>query len=83
MSCHTWVYKRIDSMSREEINQEIDCVINERLSRAYMSENEEEYANKMVKLTKDSSISPLSYSDAICSFWCLIFSKAALYTTFR
>ena len=61
MSCHTWVYKRIDSMSREEINQEIDCVINERLSRAYMSENEEEYANKMVKLTKDSSISPLSY----------------------
>lgn len=38
MSCHTWVYKRIDSMSREEINQEIDCVINERLSRAYMSE---------------------------------------------
>ena len=65
MSCHTWVYKRIDSMSREEINQEIDCVINERLSRAYMSENEEEYANKMVKLTKDSSISPLSYSDAI------------------
>ncbi len=59
MSCHTWVYKRIDSMSREEINQEIDCVINERLSRAYMSENEDEYANKMVKLTKDSSISPL------------------------
>ncbi len=65
MSCHTWIYKRIDSMSREEINQEIDCVINERLSRAYMSENEDEYANKMVKLTKDSSISPLSYSDAI------------------
>ena len=65
MSCHTWVYKRIDSMSREEINKEIDCVINERLSRAYMSENEDEYANKMVKLTKDSSISPLSYSDAI------------------
>lgn len=65
MSCHTWVYKRIDSMSQEEINQEIDCVINERLSRAYMSENEDEYANKMVKLTKDSSISPLSYSDAI------------------
>ena len=49
MSCHTWVYKRIDSMSREEINQEIDCVINERLSRAYMRENEDEYANKMVK----------------------------------
>ena len=65
MSCHTWVYKRIDSMSREEINQEIDCVINERLSRAYMRENEDEYANKMVKLTKDSSISPLSYSNAI------------------
>ena len=52
MSCHTWVYKRIDSMSMEEINQEIDCVINERLSRAYMSENEDEYANKMRKLNK-------------------------------
>ena len=65
MSCHTWVYKRIDSMSREEINQEIDCVINERLSRAYMRENEDEYANKMVKLTKDSSISPLLFLTAI------------------
>lgn len=65
MGCHTWVYKRIDSMSREEINREIDCVINERLSRAYMVKSEDEYANKLVKLTKDSSISPLSYSDAI------------------
>lgn len=65
MSCHTWVYKRIDSMSREEINREIDCVINERLSRLYMRENEDEYANRMVKLTKDSSIHPLSYNDAI------------------
>lgn len=65
MSCHTWVYKRISSMSQDEINREIDCVIKERSQRFYMSSNEDEYANRMVKLTKDSSVAPMSYTDAI------------------
>lgn len=65
MSCHTWVYKRISSMSKDEINREIDCVINERKQRFYMSSNEDEYANRMVKLTKDSSVAPMSYTDAV------------------
>ena len=65
MSCHTWVYKRINSMSNDEINKEIDCVINERKQRFYMSLNEDEYANRMVKLTKDSSVAPMSYTDAV------------------
>lgn len=65
MSCHTWVYKQINSMSNDEINKEIDCVINERKQRFYMSLNEDEYANRMVKLTKDSSVAPMSYADAV------------------
>lgn len=65
MACHTWVYKRINSMSKDEINREIDCVINERKQRFYMSSNEDEYANRMVKLTKDSSVAPMSYAEAV------------------
>ena len=57
MECHTWVYRRIKSLSHEELTKEIDCVINERKNRLYMRVPAEEYASYMMKIfSRDSSL---------------------------
>lgn len=56
MGCHTWVYKRIKSLSHEELHAEIDSVIKERKSRWYMHCTATKYAERMKKVIRDSSL---------------------------
>ena len=56
MGCHTWVYKRIKSLSQEELHEEIDNVIKERKNRWYMHCTAREYTERMKKMLRDSSL---------------------------
>lgn len=56
MGCHTWVYKRIKSLSQEELHEEIDSVIKERKNRWYMHCTAREYTERMKKMLRDSSL---------------------------
>lgn len=56
MGCHTWVYKRIKSLSHEELCNEIDSVIKERKNRWYMHCTVKEYTERMKKMLRDSSL---------------------------
>lgn len=64
-SCHTFVYKKISNMSKSEIQKEFDCIINERKNRTVMKLNSKEYAKYLMDAINDSSLSNISYNEAI------------------
>lgn len=60
--CHTWIYKKISSITENELIKLIDYAINERLNRSYMICNPQEYAIKLKKIANTSS------GDEICKY---------------
>lgn len=61
-SCHTWIYKKIDAITEDELINFIDSAINERKSRSYMQCDSKEFAIKLKKIANTSS------GDEICKY---------------
>lgn len=53
--CHTWIYKKITSITEEELIKLIDYAISERSNRSYMTCDPQEYAIKLRKIANTSS----------------------------
>lgn len=65
MNNHTLVYKEVNALTKEEFCDEIDIIINERMSRWYMHVNENEYVHKMFKMLADSSVPNMYTRDGL------------------
>lgn len=52
--CHTWIYKKIDALTDDELIQNIDWALKERLNRWYMKCSDHEYALKLKKIANTS-----------------------------
>lgn len=52
--CHTWIYKKIDALTDDELMQNIEWALKERTNRWYMKCNDHEYALKLKKIANTS-----------------------------
>lgn len=52
--CHTWIYKKIDALTDDELIHLIDGALDERTNRWYMKCTDHEYALKLKKIANTS-----------------------------